>query len=117
MRVELLVEPMACHRCLGPLLLAARMPHPRLANCVYIQPLCPRCHIDDPGAQGLLAFFAVHSAVDEKNARTFNELVRQWLDGVSPPGAVDAETFEREIEAWHRGEFDSDEGDSAPRDE
>lgn len=117
MRFELVVEPISCHRCLGDLLLAARVPHPCLDNCIHIQPLCPRCHADDPTAQGLLAFFALYAAIDEDNASTFDQLVGQWLESVPPPRSVDPEAFERDIAAWRRGDFDHDEDHPASTDE
>jgi hypothetical protein len=104
--VRLIRQDMRCHRCGSNLLLTVQLPHPRIAHGLHVQPLCQHCDVDDPIAQGLLAFFAVYPAIDEHNADTFKALVSEWIANIPPPPAVDPEAFEQDVAAWRRGEFD-----------
>jgi hypothetical protein len=61
MNVEV-TPPTTCHRCGGELYLTAKVPHPTLPGTRTLS-LCPRCDAHAPHAQGLLAFFAIHSRV------------------------------------------------------
>jgi hypothetical protein len=61
MKVEV-TPPTTCHRCGGELYLTAKVPHPTLPGTRTLS-LCPRCDAHAPHAQGLLAFFAIHSPV------------------------------------------------------
>ncbi|MGI5215091.1 DUF6300 family protein [Plantactinospora sp. CA-290183] len=106
-----------CHQCEGGLYLMLRLP-PELARWPAgslgegtnrLVPLCPWCHGDEPLAQGLLAFFAVHPSVDDANVTEFVSLVNEWLLNLPIPEAFDAKAFELDVAAWHRGDFDESE--------
>jgi hypothetical protein len=45
--------------------------------------LCSRCDREDPEAQGLLAFFAVHEAVTDATMPSVAELLAEWTDRVA----------------------------------
>jgi hypothetical protein len=40
--------------------------------------LCPVCDRDDPRAQGLLAFFAVHETVTDATVESVAALLEEW---------------------------------------
>src|SRR2546430_17061593 len=74
-------------RCQGSLHMLLRVP-PDLARwqagslgegTTRLVSLCPRCDSNEPSAQGLLAFFAVHPAVDDSNVAAFASLVNEWI--------------------------------------
>jgi hypothetical protein len=100
-----------CHRCNGPLLLAVSVPHSlRRADGVEVcghraVSLCPRCDIDDPAAQGVLAFFVLHASITESNLPDVALLLREWIDHVAtrPPVYTDAD-LEEEVQQWESGE-------------
>ena len=46
-------------------------------------PLCPSCDRDDPAAQGLLAFFAVHQAVADDELLSVAVLITEWIDRIA----------------------------------
>ncbi|GIF62088.1 hypothetical protein Ais01nite_01230 [Asanoa ishikariensis] len=95
-----------CHRCGGDPYLAVTIPHATMSGNRTI-PLCPRCDAADSVSHGLLAFFAVHSAVAESNTNVFQELARQWVAAkLQQPGTVTDDTFQTEVDAWRAGEFD-----------
>jgi len=104
-------ESRTCHRCDAELYLSVRLPHPDsptgpgAIGHVRVATLCPRCDVDNAAAHALLAFFAVHGAVDGANAGEFAALVHDWVDALPPPPEVDLDALEDEIEAWRRGEL------------
>ena len=106
-----------CPRCGGKLHVLLRVP-PDLARwpagslsegTMRLVPLCPHCDKEEPSAQGLLAFFVVHTAIDDENVADFAALVSEWVHHLPPPQRVDPVAFERDIAAWRRGDFDDSE--------
>lgn len=75
-------EHLQCHRCLGPLVLTARVPYGfHRADGLAVSglrgiSLCASCDSDDPAAQGILAYFAVNPTVVDDVA--FAVLVDEW---------------------------------------
>jgi hypothetical protein len=106
----------ACFRCGGELCAMLHVP-PEFAGwpagslgegTFRRVPLCQRCDGDEPSAQGVLAFFALHPQLDADNIKEFEVLLSQWLRRLPPARVVDAEAFKRDVEAWQRGDFDDD---------
>lgn len=101
----------SCHRCDGELYLSVRVPHPHYMKApgqpgrIRVATLCPRCDVGNTQAHPLLAFFAVHSRVDDENAQEFADLVQAWVESLPPPREVDIEALEAEIAAWRNGEL------------
>ena len=82
MEVRLEDDP-RCHRCTGPVTLLAQVSHHLTASggaSVGHRTigLCPTCDHDDPDAQGILAFFAVHETVTDDNLPTVAQLIEEW---------------------------------------
>lgn len=103
-----LTPQLPCSACGTELLLSATVPHPRFRNATTTYELCPHCHADDAAAQGLLAFFfALTPTVDAASSLSFARLVQEWLQQLPEPAVVSQEAFEQDVEAFHRGDFDS----------
>jgi Family of unknown function (DUF6300) len=93
-------DNLTCHRCEGPLLLEARIPHSmtgvdggRIVGTRGIG-LCPSCDAEDPAAQGPLAYFTVHeTVVDETEAAA---ILSEWAlrVAVRPVGIPDEDVPE-----------------------
>jgi hypothetical protein len=96
----------ACPHCGTEVIFAVDRPHPRIAGTVHRTLLCPRCSLDDPAAQDLLFFFAVHPKLEQSQLGVFQELVQQWLTALPDPPEVSAQDFEDDVAAWRRGDFD-----------
>ncbi|MFG3710839.1 DUF6300 family protein [Micromonospora sp. NPDC047730] len=94
-----------CHRCQGGLYLSAEVPAVGMPGWQRIT-LCPVCDANDPASQDLIAFFAIHSVVDEQTNDTFTRLVYDWLTAKRPQG-VSPEKFEEDIAAWQQGLYDA----------
>lgn len=101
-----------CHRCLGDLYLAVRVPHnswqtPPGTNlsATRLVPLCPRCDANRPAAQDLLAYFAVYSSVTESTLHIFADLLQRWVNDIDCP-QIDLAEVDAEIQQWLDGEFD-----------
>jgi hypothetical protein len=106
-------DDLECHRCGGPLHAMLRIPggrgnrseaSPGLPT-IRLVPLCGRCDRNEPTMQGLLAFFALHPHIRERNIDEFAALLHEALDRIPPSRVIDPEAFEREAEAWRNGEF------------
>lgn len=104
--IETVVRPLiACHRCGGELYLTATVAHPSLPGR-RVLPLCPRCDANDPAAQGILAFFAVHSVVDSDMFAQMRELVAGWVAARrARPSGVDTTVLDADVGAWRAGEL------------
>jgi hypothetical protein len=91
MNVEV-TPPTTCHRCGGELYLTAKVPHPTLPGTRTLS-LCPRCDAHDPHAQGLLAFFAIHSRVGLASHPQLLTLAAEWIVAMQaePTGASAAQ--------------------------
>lgn len=98
----------ACHRCLGDLCLRLKTTVEGDPPTVRIVPLCPRCDVNAPEAQGLLAFFALHPAVEGGTVDEFAALVAEWVAVLPPPRVVDPAAFEEDVAAFLSGYFDDD---------
>jgi uncharacterized protein DUF6300 len=101
-----------CVRCGAQALLVGE------ATCQYLETsgetlrkhrivLCSWCDRHDTAAGALITFFAVHGAVTTRNANEFLALVNAWAVKVQTI-QVDMEALERDVQAWHRGEFDDE---------
>jgi hypothetical protein len=93
-----------CHVCGGELLMAVRVPHTMhtaTGDVVGTRTitLCRRCHVDDPVAQDLLAFFTVHARIDSDNTAQTAELIRAWVKAVSAD-APDHDIDPADIQEW-----------------
>ncbi|MER5869327.1 DUF6300 family protein [Streptomyces sp. NPDC002044] len=106
----LLTDPPECGRCGRGCLLSARVPH-RWQNesgrdVVGLRQvvLCQVCDRGRPGADELMALFAVDGQVGLANMEAFGVLVDNWLDEAEQK-AVDLDHLEREQELWRRGEL------------
>jgi hypothetical protein len=105
--------PPACPRCGGEGLLSATVPahwpggQDAAAGDTREVVLCPRCDADDPAAAPLVLFFAVHGEITAATTEEFAVLLRRWASQQRAP--VDQVAFERELQAWQRGELDTDE--------
>ena len=107
------VAPLRCDRCSGQSYLTAQIPHP---SYVYpeLQPglgmltfhLCPHCDKNDARAHGLLAYFAFHSMIDAESLEDFAALVNEWVQSLSVTRAVDPASFQADVDAYHKGEYD-----------
>jgi hypothetical protein len=106
-------EPPSCLRCGGEGLLSATVPPGwpgstgSAADGTGEVVLCPRCDADDPAAAPLVLFFAVHGQVTAPTTAEFAALLRGWAGQQRTP--VDQVALERDLQAWHRGELDTDE--------
>jgi hypothetical protein len=102
---------LTCHRCGGPAYLAVHIPskvaHPASSDPTRVE-LCRGCDIDQPAAQGLLAFLAFHDRITLELAEEFNLLLDEWVRhlqyGQRP--SPDPRDFDADIKAWMRGDFD-----------
>lgn len=95
-----------CHRCGGDLYLAAVVPHPTMPGSRVLV-LCPRCDANDPVAQELLAWFAVHGPLNAQDVATVQPVAFRWwaMKQAEEPGVPESQIVD-DIEAWRRGEFD-----------
>lgn len=89
------------------MLLSVSAPHPRFPCSALTHTLCPRCNVDDAMAQGLLAYFTWTPVVDAVLSQTFARLVREWVQQIPEPPVVSPKAFEADVEAFHRGDFDT----------
>lgn len=100
-----------CRRCGTALLLAAQVPTTmsieggEVAGRRTVE-LCPRCDRDDPAAQGVLAYFAVHERIEKATVDSAGHVVREWIDHIiaNPPTYTDAD-LDDEIRLWEAGEM------------
>jgi|ERR1022692_740683 hypothetical protein len=105
--------PPGCPRCGGEGLLSATVPahwpggQGAGADDTREVVLCPRCDADDPAAAPLVLFFAVHGQITAATTEEFAALLRRWAGRQRAP--ADQVAFERELQAWRRGELDTDE--------
>lgn len=65
--------------------------------------LCPRCDANQPGTQGLLAYFAIHSAVQPGDETTFAGLLRTWVDSI--PAHPDESQWAEDARKWSEGDL------------
>lgn len=98
---------MVCHRCDGPLILIARVPH--TLNGADGQSLdgtrgiglCQACDSTDPDAQGVLAFFTLHSHVGDEQVQEAAALITEWARRVQQRPRPDAPRMsEAEYRFW-----------------
>jgi Family of unknown function (DUF6300) len=110
--LELVETAADCPHCGTQSLLSAWVPHAwenmagkRAEGRVRVL-LCETCGSDEPYAAGLITFFKVHAEIsDDAAMEEFARLVRGWLSQLHVP-PVDPDDYEKDIEAWHRGDFD-----------
>jgi hypothetical protein len=89
------------------LYLLVRVPYPQGGQSYSrVVPLCPRCDVDDPNSQALLAFFAFHSRAEAGAAEGFAALVEEWVQNLPPRPVVGDAAFDADVEAYRRGDFD-----------
>jgi hypothetical protein len=85
------VGNLACPRCGREPYLQAAVPDPDAVNGHTNVVLCPICDAGTPSAQPLLAWFAAHDTVSEDRLDEFADLVRAWLDDITPARLSDGE--------------------------
>lgn len=104
-----------CHRCDGPILLSARVPHTltrtsgeRTDGTRGIG-LCPTCDSKDPDAQGVLAFFALHGSVADHTVASIATLIDEWVHRIvrrpQPAEREMYEAVEHEYRRWREGDL------------
>jgi hypothetical protein len=105
-------QPAVCRRCQHDGILSACVPHGwsdasgMRTQGIRRWVLCPRCDCDRPGAAGLITFFLVHGRVDDPSqVEEFSCLLREWITQLQAL-ETDPDAFERDVEAWKRGDFD-----------
>jgi len=75
-------DDLQCHRCLGPLVLTARVPYSfsrtdgQVVSGLRGISLCASCDRNDPPAQGVLAYLVLNPTVADDDA--FAALVAEW---------------------------------------
>jgi hypothetical protein len=112
MDVEIVLSRTAdpnCHRCGRGLLLSVQIPATMStpegdATDRRTVELCHRCDRDDPGAQGVLAYFTVHERIEKATVGTGGLLVREGIDYITanPPAYTDA-GLDDDIRSWEAG--------------
>ena len=103
--VETTPEDPDCPVCGRPGILSALLPHTMTDGRGDVTPgravavLCETCDIDHPEAGPLIAYFAVHGAIDQETLEQGTRLVSDWLTTAeakpSPGGAPAAENDAR----------------------
>lgn len=101
-----------CQRCGGELLFSARVPmqvewiRGQSVTGARTVALCPRCHRDNPAAQGVLAFFTMHERVTQETVSEAGAIIREWIERVTkdPPTYTDEE-LDEDIRRWEAGEM------------
>ena len=77
-----------CLRCGGQLLCVARVPHSFLRSDGYqvcggrLVGLCPACDRGEPAALGLIAFFTLHSGINDYALGEAGHLIFEWLSNL-----------------------------------
>ncbi|MFF3359294.1 DUF6300 family protein [Streptomyces sp. NPDC002917] len=105
-----LADPPNCPRCGGPGPVSARFPHSwKNASCEEVPgmreaTLCPVCDRDEPAADKLLAFFAVHKTLEPSELETFHNLSSAWV-AVARARHVDQQQLADEYERSCNGEL------------
>lgn len=66
--------------------------------------LCGGCDRDDPDAQGLLAFFALHETVTDETLSSVTALIRDWAERVIQRLDIQREEIAREIDEYLNGD-------------
>lgn len=110
-RIEL-HPSLPCRICGSELLFAARVPTQvewtggQSVTGSRTVMLCPRCHRNDPAAQGVLAFFSVHERITHETVREAGAVIREWIERATanPPTCTD-EDLEEDIRRWKAGEM------------
>lgn len=101
---------LACQRCAGPALLAVRVPadDPHHDTGHTHAQLCRSCDVDQPEAQGLLAFLAFYDTISVEHADEFHQLLSEWVRRRrdTPRPQIDPRDFDADVDAWMRGDFD-----------
>lgn len=68
--------------------------------------LCPSCHRDDPAAQGVLAFFALHERITADSLDDAAPLIDEWIHHViSNPSTYTDADLDDDIRQWCAGEM------------
>lgn len=86
--IEVALCEATCHRCDGPLLASIRVPHQfcradgGVVEGLRTVTLCRHCDGEDPSAQGVFAFFALHERIESEHVREAGDLLREWIDAV-----------------------------------
>ncbi|WP_406433624.1 DUF6300 family protein [Streptomyces sp. NBC_01589] len=105
-----LADPPDCARCGGAGLFSARFSHSwKNASCEEVPgmreaTLCPVCDRDEPAADKLLAFFAVHKTLEPSELETFHNLSAAWV-AVARARHVDQQQLADEYERSRNGEL------------
>jgi len=98
-----------CHRCDGPLMLLAQVPHILTgSDGSYVEGtrgvgLCVACDRHDPDAQGLLAFFAVHETVTDDTIHSIATLLQEWIGRVADRRALCEQEIRDEVDRYING--------------
>ncbi|WP_329453526.1 DUF6300 family protein (plasmid) [Streptomyces sp. NBC_01724] len=105
-----LADPPNCPRCGEPGPVSAQFPHswtnasgkevPGIREAM----LCPVCDRDEPAADRLLAFFAVHKTLGLSELETFHDLTAAWV-AVARARQVDQQQLADEYERSRNGEL------------
>ncbi|MGH3567180.1 MAG: DUF6300 family protein [Pseudonocardia sp.] len=110
-RIEL-HSSLPCHLCGGKLLFAARVPmqvewiHGQSVAGARTVTLCPRCHRDDPAAQGVLAFFTVHECITQETVSEAGAVIREWIERATKDSPVYTdEDLDEDIRRWEAGDM------------
>lgn len=107
-------DELICHRCDGPLLLAARVPHTLTrVDGAHLEGtrgigLCPNCDSDDPDAQGVLAFFVLHRKVSDDTVTSAAVLIDEWAQRIQDRPRPDMKEMRDAAEDEHRRWLDGD---------
>ncbi|MFB7312536.1 DUF6300 family protein [Streptomyces sp. NPDC056192] len=105
-----LADPPNCPRCGGPGPVSAQFPHswtnasgeqvPGIREATLYR-VCDR---DEPAAEGLLAFFALHKTLKPSELETFHDLSAAWV-AVARARHVDQQQLADEYERSRNGEL------------
>jgi hypothetical protein len=66
--------------------------------------LCPVCDRDEPAADGLLTFLAVHETMGPSELETFHNLAAAWV-AIARVRQVDQQQLDDEYERSRNGEL------------
>jgi len=106
MSIEVERSPhLLCHRCEGPLVLAARISTGWInasgaaVSGTRMVPLCDHCDHDRPASLGLLAFCRQNASLTDENLDEFAALLSGWLVEIGPANIDDADLADA-LTAW-----------------